>query len=650
VLSRVARLLEAVNPRVVLVRRNVARTRLEAEQRALAAAGGVDVAYGMVAAPQLDDRLRVGALGLGALLLFGGVEATRRRYLENLRGTDPEGYFFQYTSDLLDRGALAVREAKRDRGAAERRAAAADAAAAAAAAAALRAPVDAALSAVDLLLGTVSDRGELMGAMASQEGLNRRSFDLFAAAARLLDALVAGDAAGDLPARELAPAAVFDLHRVVDLVVAVLRTRGGSTRDAVARGAPGPLAVVLGAASTLAGFDERRDDDVGDSRRPETALDDGFAPEPPPSPRPGAGENYRGDAAAGGGLFRCVDAEGFAAEPLGAAPSKWARLRRHYRESFAVKGGVVKNWARKPSNPWRRLREHVGRSFVVQKGVLNRWSRAAEDRREASFLGDVREAGRRARDNLRELGAMGGNFAALLPLDLHVGAAAALDDGRVFRSGDAAAVAAAANLALLKIKCLTALVCALEGAGDDLRGAIVGRAELRPALDRVALELREARVENARRAAVDAPLLASPALLAKAARDGVPRPRRRSREVGRETSRPARSVGPGALQHPARRAGRVHAEHGAARAAEGPRRAPRAAARAGEPPVEPAHVRVEINRRFGTSRPNFEILELGHIEVDSADFWTDRVLSSSSRSRAEDLASKLSHILALKSG
>ena len=220
------------------------------------------------------------------------------------------------------------------------------------------------------------------------------------------------------------------------------------------------------------------------------------------------------------------------------------------------------------------------------------WSRAAEDRREASFLGDVRKAGRRARDNLRELGAMGGNFAALLPLDLHVGAAAALDDGRVFRSGDAAAVAAAANLALLKIKCLTALVCALEGAGDDLRGAIVGRAELRPALDRVALELREARVENARRAAVDAPLLASPALLAKAARDGVPRPRRRSREVGRETSRPARSVGPGALQHPARRAGRVHAEHGAARAAEGPRRAPRAAARAGEPPVEPAHVRV----------------------------------------------------------
>ena len=44
---------------------------------------------------------------------------------------------------------------------------------------------------------------------------------------------------------------------------------------------------------------------------------------------------------------------------------------------------------------------------------------------------------------------------------------------------------------------------------------------------------------------------------------------------------------------------------------------------------------VEINRRFGTSRPHFEILELGHIEVDVADFWTNRVLSSSPRSTAE---------------
>merc|ERR1712147_204858 len=59
---------------------------------------------------------------------------------------------------------------------------------------------------------------------------------------------------------------------------------------------------------------------------------------------------------------------------------------------------------------------------------------------------------------------------------------------------------------------------------------------------------------------------------------------------------------------------------------------------------------VDINRRFGTSRPNFEILELGHIEVDSADFWTDRLLSSSSRSTAEVLVSKHSNTRTLKSG
>ena len=40
---------------------------------------------------------------------------------------------------------------------------------------------------------------------------------------------------------------------------------------------------------------------------------------------------------------------------------------------------------------------------------------------------------------------------------------------------------------------------------------------------------------------------------------------------------------------------------------------------------------------------------LGQIEVDSADFWTDRLLSSSSRSTAESLASKRSHTLTLKS-
>ena len=44
------------------------------------------------------------------------------------------------------------------------------------------------------------------------------------------------------------------------------------------------------------------------------------------------------------------------------------------------------------------------------------------------------------------------------------------------------------------------------------------------------------------------------------------------------------------------------------------------------------------------------ILELGHIEVDAADFWTDRSLSSSSRSTAKRLASKRSNTLTLKSG
>ena len=57
---------------------------------------------------------------------------------------------------------------------------------------------------------------------------------------------------------------------------------------------------------------------------------------------------------------------------------------------------------------------------------------------------------------------------------------------------------------------------------------------------------------------------------------------------------------------------------------------------------------VAINRWFGTSPPNFRTPYLGHIEVDSAEFWTNRLLSLSSRSTAEELASKLS--LTLKSG
>ena len=40
----------------------------------------------------------------------------------------------------------------------------------------------------------------------------------------------------------------------------------------------------------------------------------------------------------------------------------------------------------------------------------------------------------------------------------------------------------------------------------------------------------------------------------------------------------------------------------------------------------------------------------GQIDVDSADFWTNRSLSSSSRSRAEELVSKHSNTRTLKSG
>jgi hypothetical protein len=44
------------------------------------------------------------------------------------------------------------------------------------------------------------------------------------------------------------------------------------------------------------------------------------------------------------------------------------------------------------------------------------------------------------------------------------------------------------------------------------------------------------------------------------------------------------------------------------------------------------------------------MLELGHVDVDSADFWTDRWLSLRSRSAAEEWVSKRSHARTLKSG
>ena len=59
---------------------------------------------------------------------------------------------------------------------------------------------------------------------------------------------------------------------------------------------------------------------------------------------------------------------------------------------------------------------------------------------------------------------------------------------------------------------------------------------------------------------------------------------------------------------------------------------------------------VEINRWFGGSPPNFRTLYLDQIDVDSADFWTNRLLSLSSRSAAEELVSKPSHTRTLKSG
>jgi len=59
---------------------------------------------------------------------------------------------------------------------------------------------------------------------------------------------------------------------------------------------------------------------------------------------------------------------------------------------------------------------------------------------------------------------------------------------------------------------------------------------------------------------------------------------------------------------------------------------------------------VEINHRSGGSPPDFGTLDLGRIDVDSADVSTNRWLSSSSRSTSEDLASRRSHTRTLKSG
>ena len=53
---------------------------------------------------------------------------------------------------------------------------------------------------------------------------------------------------------------------------------------------------------------------------------------------------------------------------------------------------------------------------------------------------------------------------------------------------------------------------------------------------------------------------------------------------------------------------------------------------------------------FGGSPPNFRTLYLGQIEVDSADFWTNRLLSSSSRSTVKNSGPNRSITRTLKSG
>ena len=59
---------------------------------------------------------------------------------------------------------------------------------------------------------------------------------------------------------------------------------------------------------------------------------------------------------------------------------------------------------------------------------------------------------------------------------------------------------------------------------------------------------------------------------------------------------------------------------------------------------------VEINHWFGGSPPNFRTLYLNQIEVNSADFWTDRLLSSSSRNTAKESGPNRSITRKLRSG
>ena len=65
---------------------------------------------------------------------------------------------------------------------------------------------------------------------------------------------------------------------------------------------------------------------------------------------------------------------------------------------------------------------------------------------------------------------------------------------------------------------------------------------------------------------------------------------------------------------------------------------------------DPAPRGAELDRRNAPSGQNFTTLELGPVDVDSADVWTNRSLSSSARRTAEELASNPSHARTLKSG
>ena len=63
-----------------------------------------------------------------------------------------------------------------------------------------------------------------------------------------------------------------------------------------------------------------------------------------------------------------------------------------------------------------------------------------------------------------------------------------------------------------------------------------------------------------------------------------------------------------------------------------------------------AAISVDCKHWFGGSPPNFRTLYLGQFQVDSADFWTNRLLSSRSRSTAKESGPNRSIMRTLKSG